>query len=497
MTTKSRLGWRKLFLILTVLPCCRNVEVSIPVAQYEVARGADITMTCNFVPARPVSGLFFLSWEAFPLNEGEGTMQNVGTFYINGQIDIAPGYEGRAFLEVDMDRQLSTLRLTKVTMQDSRRYECSVKIQGDDEGTPSASTSLLVLVPPSKPICEIQGSAEYWQDITLTCRSEEGSPQPVYQWTTFSVENRPRAFPPKANQKDGLLSLFNISRETSGFFICTSENRIGSAHCNLTLAVVPRSMNVASTAGIIGGVIAGVVVLGIVIFCCCRKRGKKNDENVENSPGEFYDDDGPKAGEPYRDEPNEMKDLNQDKPIVAQKEYTVVTANHFEDDQHSYNSGRERHDGKGSDIDSQRYRDGIVKDDYYRGSRDKLEDQCDRYGGSRDRLEDQRDRYGGSRDRLEDQRDRYGGSRDRLEDQRDRYGGSRDRLEDHRDRYGGSRDRLEDQRDRYGGSRDRLEDQRDRYGGSRDRYGGSREHLDEHSDRHRSSRDHIEYIDQY
>lgn len=44
-----------------------------------------------------------------------------------------------------MDRQLSTLRLTKVTMQDSRRYECSVKIQGDDEGTPSASTSLLVL----------------------------------------------------------------------------------------------------------------------------------------------------------------------------------------------------------------------------------------------------------------------------------------------------------------------------------------------------------------
>lgn len=173
--------------------------------------------------------------------------QSVGTFYINGQIDIAPVYEGRAFLEVDMDRQLSTLRLTKVTMQDSRRYECSVKIQGDDEGTPSASTSLLVLgenssltslfmstvnncicirhpffmpsndfhrlsrlfkseilcflpVPPSKPICEIQGSAEYWQDITLTCRSEEGSPQPAYQWTTFSVENRPRDFPPKANQ---------------------------------------------------------------------------------------------------------------------------------------------------------------------------------------------------------------------------------------------------------------------------------------------------------
>lgn len=39
--------------------------------------------------------------------------------------------------------------------------------------------------------------------------------------------------------EDGSLSLFNISRETSGFFICTSKNRVGSGSCNFTLAVVP------------------------------------------------------------------------------------------------------------------------------------------------------------------------------------------------------------------------------------------------------------------
>lgn len=38
---------------------------------------------------------------------------------------------------------------------------------------------------------------------------------------------------------DGALSLFNISREMSGFYICTSTNRIGSASCNITLAVMP------------------------------------------------------------------------------------------------------------------------------------------------------------------------------------------------------------------------------------------------------------------
>lgn len=39
--------------------------------------------------------------------------------------------------------------------------------------------------------------------------------------------------------EDGVLSLFNITRETSGYYICTSQNQIGSASCNFTLAVMP------------------------------------------------------------------------------------------------------------------------------------------------------------------------------------------------------------------------------------------------------------------
>lgn len=69
----------------------------------------------------------------------------MATYFINNPIDIAPNYEGRASMEVDIDRQVSTLRLTKVTMQDSRNYQCSVLIPNDDEGTTAAATSLLVL----------------------------------------------------------------------------------------------------------------------------------------------------------------------------------------------------------------------------------------------------------------------------------------------------------------------------------------------------------------
>ncbi|KAK9537795.1 hypothetical protein VZT92_005376 [Zoarces viviparus] len=455
MTTKRQFGWRKLFLIVTVLRCCWSLQVSISEKGYEVARGGDITLTCSFIPARPVTNALVLTWEGYPDNTGE-PMLLVATYFINNPIDIAPNYEGRAFMEVDLDRQVSTLRLTKVNMQDNRSYQCSVMIPNDDEGTTSATTSLLVLVPPSKPICMIQGEAAYWHNITLTCMSDEGSPTPLYEWTGYSVENVRRQFPPKTTEKDGALSLFNISRDTSGFYICTSTNRIGSNSCNFTLAVTPGSMNAGSTAAIIGGVLAGLVLLGILIFCYCKKKGKK-DKYAEGVPKEaaFYDRDAPEAGEQYSDDKlnSETKavDQHEDKDVVPRNNYVVSSK--LEDDQHSYNSGKEKNDGKGSDVDSQRYKDS--QHDHRRGSRDNLDDERDRYGGSRDRLDEKRDAHRGSRDHLDDQRDAHRGSRDRLDDQRDAYRGSRDRLDDQRDAHRGSRDRLDERRDR--GSRDRLD----------------------------------------
>ncbi|XP_035532690.1 cell surface A33 antigen-like [Morone saxatilis] len=461
MMTKKQFGWRKLFLILTVLPCCRSVEVSIPQKNYEVVSGDDITMTCSFVPARTDYSNLVLTWEAYPVKPGD-TIKSVATYFLNSVVNIPPAYEGRAFMEVDLHQKVSTLRLTKVTMQDSRSYQCSVKIPDDDEGTPAATTSLLVLVPPSPPVCSIQGKAEYWENINLTCKSEEGSPTPVPVWKSYSVNNIPRQFPVKTTEKDGVLSLFNISREMSGFFICTSTNRVGSASCNLTLAVMPPSMmNIGSTAGIIGGVLAGLVFLGILIFCCCRKKGK----DAEGAPGEvFYDRDAPEAEEEYCDDKaaSEKQQPYQKEytDVVPQSNYSVGTAGHkIEDDQHSYNSGKERHGGKGSDIDSRRYQDD--QQDHYHGSRDRLDDQRDRYGGSRDPpLTDQTAIVTGGtlRDRpLTTPRTKMPGSRDRLDDQRDHYGGSRDRLDDRRDLYGGSRDRLDDHGNHYRSSRDRLD----------------------------------------
>ncbi|KAM9709668.1 uncharacterized protein ACNS7B_023884 [Menidia menidia] len=274
MTTRRQVGWPRLLLVLTVVPCCWSLQVSIQNKLYKVAKGNEITLTCDFNPAVPIGNNFILTWEAYPDVSGD-PLKTVATYFLNNPVDISPTYEGRVFMEVNMEIKSSTLQFTEVTIQDSRNYQCSVKIPGDDEGQTADTTNLLVLVPPSPPVCTLQGKAEYFHDITLTCKSEEGSPLPVHQWTSYSIENIQRQFPPKTTQEDGVLSLFNISRETSGYFICKSENEIGSKSCNFSLAVMPSSMNMGSTAGIIGGVIAGLLVLGIVIFFCCRRKGKK------------------------------------------------------------------------------------------------------------------------------------------------------------------------------------------------------------------------------
>lgn len=293
---------QNLFLIFTVLPCCSSLHVSIPKKEYEIARGGDVTMTCSFVPAKPELSFYVLTWEASPDKAGE-PMKPVATEYMNQVTDIAPPYEGRVTIKTDINQRTSTLTISRVTSQDNRNYQCSVKIPNDDEGTTAATTSLLVLVAPSPPICDIEGEAEYFQDIKITCKSEEGSPAPTYGWKSYSVTNKPRPFPPKTVQKDGVLSLFNITRDTSGFFICTSTNRIASASCNYTLAVMPPTNSTAVTFGIVAGVIAAVVLLAVLGYCLYQKKSKKKAAQARPpTEMEFHDGDTTEVGEAYTDQ---------------------------------------------------------------------------------------------------------------------------------------------------------------------------------------------------
>ncbi|XP_027869933.1 cell surface A33 antigen-like, partial [Xiphophorus couchianus] len=257
---------------ITVWSAAAAIQVNIPNDQYEFAKGDNITLPCTFTSALPSPKLIIITWSA-------GEDEVLKYYHPSGDIDIL--LEGRASLDVNVNGGTgkADLKLYSVTSADNNKYKCHINIPKDDKGKNTDTATLTVLVAPSKPICKIQGTATYGQNINLTCVSEEGSPPPTYKWNSYDVLNNPRANDPRTTDKGGILSLYNITKETSGFYICTSQNKIRSASCNLTLSVLPPSMNIASTAGIIGGVVAALIILIVIIYCfCCRKK----DDDKEN-----------------------------------------------------------------------------------------------------------------------------------------------------------------------------------------------------------------------
>ncbi|XP_051762747.1 cell surface A33 antigen isoform X7 [Ctenopharyngodon idella] len=401
-------NWKLIFCslcLISVLSSAFGLEVTMSQASVEVARGDEVILTCNFKPKNQVNELIIVTWTG-DADETSGDKVLFGNYYSNTHnVDIGPDYEGKIMIDFDSAAKTSKLTLKQVTLKESRKIRCYVQIPGDIDGRTSDTTSLLVQVAPSQPICKLVGTAEYGNNISLTCVSEEGSPIPTYKWERYDVKNVPKAFPSKTTEKDGVVSLVNVSVDTSGFYICLSTNKVGSAKCNMTLSVMPASMNLA-TIGIVAGCIAGATVLIIIIICCCRKRKQKSKKVpvVE-----------------YHDEP--------------QIEYIDVG--------NTYNT-EERTDKARSDDSG--------------GDRDDLRDRFDDRKGSRDDLRDRYDDRKGSRDDLRDRYDDRKGSRDDLRDRYDDRKGSRDDLRDRYDDRRGSRDDLRDRYDDRRGSRDDLRD---------------------------------------
>ncbi|NXF97844.1 GPA33 protein, partial [Eubucco bourcierii] len=183
------------------------------------------------------------------------------------------GYENRIEFPGNVNQGNISITIRAVTMEDNGTYACSVRLRNDPPRQ-SAVLTLVVLVAPSKPECNIVGTAEYGQTLNLTCISREGSPKPRYTWQRFNIQNEPGVLQQTEGEQ---ITLKNISADTSGFYICTSTNIVGTAFCNMTVSVVPPSMNIALYAGIIGGVVAALIVIGIIAYCCCCRVGKDED----------------------------------------------------------------------------------------------------------------------------------------------------------------------------------------------------------------------------
>uniref|UniRef100_I3J5X4 Ig-like domain-containing protein n=1 Tax=Oreochromis niloticus TaxID=8128 RepID=I3J5X4_ORENI len=203
---------------ITVLSGVGAVTVTIPQSQYEYARGDNITLPCSFTTTASITSqtLVVITWSSLTQ---QTTIEEVDT-----------NYKGRVSLDVDVTQGKANLKLFSISLADNRNFQCRVQIPGDRRGKQTAITNLVVLVAPSRPVCKIQGTAQYGQNLTLTCASAEGSPTPTYSWKRYCEHNQP----------DGILSLYNISKGTSGLYVCTSQNKLNAATCNLTISLMPE-----------------------------------------------------------------------------------------------------------------------------------------------------------------------------------------------------------------------------------------------------------------
>ncbi|MED6235444.1 hypothetical protein ATANTOWER_026303 [Ataeniobius toweri] len=340
---------------------------------------------------------------------------------------------------------------TSQQTEDNKRFECRVQIPKDDEGKLADTARLTVLVAPSTPICEIQGTAEYGQNINITCYSKEGSPTPTYKWESRDVSNMPRVADPRTTDKGGILSLYNISKDTSGYYICTSSNKIRSASCNITLAVMPPSLKIGSTAIIAVVIAIAILILFIIIIycCCCRKKNKDKEEYAmgvhegehENIEPLRKDESGPTYVEGST---QGHYDSSVSKLANRRDNYEERSESSY-DGQSDYNDRRSDYVDRRKDYDRRNDRDDRRSDyDDRRNDRDDRRSDYD-YDDRRNDRDDRRSDYDDRRNDRDDRRSDYNDRRNDHDDRRSKNSDRHERYDD--DRHYDDERRNNDRRD--------------------------------------------------
>ncbi|KAL1789096.1 immunoglobulin superfamily member 11 isoform X1 [Sigmodon hispidus] len=280
------------WLLLSLLGVAASLEVSESPGSVQVARGQTAVLPCAFSTSAALINLNVI-WMVIPLANANQPEQVI--LYQGGQMfDGAPRFHGRVGFTGTMPATNVSIFINNTQLSDTGTYQCLVNNLPDRGGRNIGVAGLTVLVPPSAPHCQIQGSQDIGSDVILLCSSEEGIPRPTYLWE--KLDNTLK-LPPTATQDQvqGTVTIRNISVLSSGLYQCVASNAIGTSTCLLDLQVIspqPRSV----------GVIAGAVGTGAVLIIICIAlisgaffywRSKNKEEEEEEIPNEIREDDLP------------------------------------------------------------------------------------------------------------------------------------------------------------------------------------------------------------
>ncbi|XP_042533299.1 cell surface A33 antigen [Dipodomys spectabilis] len=255
------------------------ITVETPQGALRAAQGKSVTLPCTYSTS-VLNREGLIQWDKLLRSHSERVV--IWKFSTKSYV-YGSRYENRVNISANAEQSDASITIAQLTMDDNGTYECSVSLMSDLDGISRARVSLLVLVPPSTPDCNIKGETVIGNNIELTCQSAEGSPAPQYSWKSYDTQNQERPLVPPVSGQTLLLK--NLTTAMSGYYTCTSSNEVGMESCEIPVAVRPPSMNVALYAGIAGGVVAALIIIGIIIYCCCfrEKDGKTEAKDAKRN----------------------------------------------------------------------------------------------------------------------------------------------------------------------------------------------------------------------
>ncbi|XP_051520787.1 V-set and immunoglobulin domain-containing protein 2-like [Myxocyprinus asiaticus] len=216
---------------------------------------------------------------------GMPAVQAKRVLYYNGRLYWVNSWEGRMTLVQNPPvKGVASVKIINAQSSDAGLYICEVTNPSDWSGSGQGLINLTVLVPPSKPVCQLQGNTYMGNDVTLSCQSSQGLPTPIYSW--HREQNAAPLLPDSCieDQRTGSLMLHNLSDAFTGTYTCRSSNELGQSACSIILRVAHGE-----TAAVIGALVMGIFLVLLLIgaavayVICNRKKQLKKTYSSELS----------------------------------------------------------------------------------------------------------------------------------------------------------------------------------------------------------------------
>ncbi|XP_063812429.1 coxsackievirus and adenovirus receptor isoform X2 [Pseudophryne corroboree] len=242
--------------------------------KFEGIQGGKIALDCKFTTTPEDTGTLDIEWFLVAADTQKADQMIIN---YNREIfyqDIGPLKDRVHFVSSDPKEGDASIEIIDLKESDTGTYQCKVKKL---PGFKIKKLPLTVYIRPASTRCFIEGKQEIGKDLSMKCGSKEGSMPLTYSWQKISGQEKLPATA-TSDPTGSVLSVKNASQEHSGTYKCTARNRVGTDECLVILRVVPTP----NTAGIIAGAIIGtllfIILLGLLIFCCCRKQKEKKYE---------------------------------------------------------------------------------------------------------------------------------------------------------------------------------------------------------------------------